>query len=92
MLLSGAVAELDMEDPFPSQEQHDSMRYFLHGRQGVHSSVSRSVLFAEVAQTCKDALIKSQVLSEKFNFKAHRRGTLLRLLELRLGVSLTVPD
>ena len=26
VLLSGAVAELDMEDPFPSQEEHDSMR------------------------------------------------------------------
>ena len=87
MLLSGAVAELDMEDLFPSQEQHDSMRYFLHGRQGVHKCFKKCPL-AEVAQTCKDALNRKYC---KKILKAHRRGTLLRLLELRSGRVLDGP-
>ena len=44
VLLSGAVAELDMEDPFPSQKQHDSMRCFLHGRRGVRKCFKKCPL------------------------------------------------
>ena len=36
-LLSGAAAELRSGDQYPSQEQHDSLRYFLRGRAGVNA-------------------------------------------------------
>ena len=37
VLLSGAAAELRLGDQYPSQEQHDSLRYFLRGRAGVNA-------------------------------------------------------
>ena len=37
VLLSGAAAELRLRDQYPSQEQHDSLRYFLRGRAGLIS-------------------------------------------------------
>ena len=36
VLLSGAAAELRSRDQYPSQEQHDSLRYLLRGRAGVN--------------------------------------------------------
>ena len=38
MLLSCAAAELRSGDQFLSQEQHDSLLYFLRGRAGVNAS------------------------------------------------------